>query len=207
MTIRVLVVDDHPLVASGIRKVLSRTDDIRVVGEARDVAGAVAEARRLRPDVVLMDVVIPGGGIEATRRIRRSLRRCRVLGITGYGDAAFADEMRTAGGAGMLSKTCTGRELAEAIRAVAAGGWAFVDGPGVERGDIGEHPVALTPRERQVLALISAGAATREIAKELGVVAKTVEVHRRNLRHKLGIFSVAGLTQYALRAGLVPPRP
>ena len=192
--IRVLVVDDHPIVRQGLVAYLGTRDDITVVGEAADGHGAVAAAARLRPDVVLLDLVMPRmDGVEATRRLRELVPDTRVLVLTSFAAEDQVMDAVRAGAAGYLLKDVEPADISAAIGAVHRGD-AFLhpeaaahviaavhhDGqvPGVEQ---------LTARERDVLALIGEGRSNREIAQELTVTEKTVKTHVSNILRKLGV--------------------
>jgi DNA-binding NarL/FixJ family response regulator len=192
--IRVLVVDDHPIVRQGLVAYLGTRDDITVVGEAADGHGAVAAAARLRPDVVLLDLVMPRmDGVEATRRLRELVPDTRVLVLTSFAAEDQVMDAVRAGAAGYLLKDVEPADISAAIGAVHRGD-AFLhpeaaahvnaavhhDGqvPGVEQ---------LTARERDVLALIGEGRRNREIAQELTVTEKTVKTHVSNILRKLGV--------------------
>lgn len=205
--IRVLVVDDHPVVRSGLRTFLGSRPGIEVVGEAADADGAVAEAARLDPDVVLMDLVLPGGGgVAATQRLRAgrtAAERPRVLVLTSLaGDEQVVPAVR-AGAAGYVLKDVTPDQLEAAIRVVHGGGALLA--PAAAAAVVGglEHPGGapgideLTAREREVLALLGRGLANRLIARELYVSEKTVKTHVSSILAKL---RVADRTQAALVA-------
>jgi DNA-binding NarL/FixJ family response regulator len=190
----VLVVDDHPIVRQGLVAYLGTRDDITVVGEAVDGYGAVAAAARLHPDVVLLDVVMPRmDGVEATRRLRELVPDTRVLVLTSFAAEDQVVDAVRAGAAGYLLKDVEPADISAAIRAV-------------HRGDAFLHPEAaahviaavhhdghapgaeqLTPRERDVLALVGEGRSNREIAHELTVTEKTVKTHVSNILRKLGV--------------------
>jgi DNA-binding NarL/FixJ family response regulator len=192
--IRVLVVDDHPIVRQGLVAYLSSRDDITVVGEAADGHGAIAAAARLRPDVVLLDLVMPRmDGVEATGRLRDLVPDARVLVLTSFAAEDHVVDAVRAGAAGYLLKDVEPADIAAAIRAV-------------HRGDAYLHPEAaahviavvhndghmralaqLTPRERDVLALIGEGRSNREIARDLTVAEKTVKTHVSSILRKLGV--------------------
>jgi DNA-binding NarL/FixJ family response regulator len=202
--IRVLVVDDHPIVRQGLVAYLGSRDDITVVGEAADGSGAIAAAVRLRPDVVLLDLVMPRmDGVEATRRLRDLVPDVRVLVLTSFAAEDHVVDAVRAGAAGYLLKDVEPADIAAAIRAV-------------HRGDAYLHPEAaahviaivhndghaqalaeLTPRERDVLMLIGKGRSNREIARDLTVAEKTVKTHVSSILRKL---NVRDRTQAALIA-------
>jgi NarL family two-component system response regulator LiaR len=211
--IRVLIADDHAVVRQGLRAFLELQDEIEVVGEAEDGEDAVAAVERLRPDVVLIDLVMPRlDGIEAIRRIRERRPGSRVIVLTSFVDDDKLFPAVRAGAAGYLLKDVQPAELVEAIRTV-------------ERGDALLHPAvtakvmeeiasghgdsgaadALTPREREVLGLIAHGMANKLIARELGVSERTVKTHVSNILTKLGVSDRTQAALYAVREGLVGP--
>ena len=211
--IRILLVDDEELVRSGVRALLDEHADLHVVAEASDGQEAVRRALETKPDVVVMNVLMPGmNGIEATRRISHELPGVGVLCLSSHSDAKLIHEAICAGASGYVLKGCAFDELQLAIRAVARG-QSYLS-PAVAShvlheyrdGNTNAHgsarPVPLTPREREVLQLIAEGEPTVEIARRLQVSVKTVGTHREHIMHKLGIYSVAGLTKYAVREGL-----
>jgi DNA-binding NarL/FixJ family response regulator len=190
--IRILVVDDHAVVREGLRTYLALQDGLEVVGEAADGEEAVREAERLRPDVVLMDLVMPRlDGTGAMRELRRRMPEVRVIVLTSYADDDRLLAAIRAGAAGYLMKNVQPAELARAVRAAHAGE-ALLD-PAVAARLV-EHlasepqpPDRLTPREREVLALIGRGMPNKLIARELGVSEKTVKAHVGQVLAKLGV--------------------
>ena len=213
MSTRILIADDHRIIREGLHALLSKQDTFVVVGEAEDGRKAVDLAARLRPDVVIMDLTMPGlNGIEATRQIIAANPGMKVIALSIHSDRRFVRQMFEAGATGYLLKEGAFEELARAIRAV-TDGKSFVS-PGiagvliddlVHRMTGKETPAgvrALSGREREVLQLLAEGKSTKEIAAILGVGAKTVETHRRQIMLKLQLDSVAELTKYAIREGL-----
>lgn len=194
--IRVLVVDDHPLFRDGIIGLLETVADMEVVGSAGDGDAAVREAVATRPDVVLMDLNLPGTpGLEATRRIIEALPSCGVLVLTMLADDATVAAALRVGARGYLLKETAQEEVLAAIRSVAAGGAVY--GAGVAPRLLDHNrPGNLTPREAEVLALIARGASNPEIARELGLSLKTVQNH---VSHALTKLQVRDRTQAALR--------
>lgn len=215
--IRVLVVDDHAIVRAGIRMLLNSTEDIEVVGEAADAAEALARTRELSPDVVLMDIGLPGmTGLEATRELHRLYPESRVLMVTIHEDQEYFFEALSAGASGYVLKEATPTELLSAIRTVHQGGVAFhlalarqlLDDylRRVRTGDEAESYGQLTEREREVLRLTAEGRSAREVAELLYLSPKTVERHRANLMRKLNLHRRSELIQYALRKGFLKAR-
>ncbi len=210
--IKLLLADDHEMLRSGLRTLVQAEQGMTVVGEASDGRIAVRMAAELRPDVVVMDVVMPElNGVDATRQITTAHADVRVICLTGRSDERVIGDALTAGAAGFVRKESAFEELAAAVRAVVAGKTYVspslaaamdrpVDGDGAGPSTAG-HP-RLSGREREVLQLISEGKATKEVAASLHVSVKTVETHRANLMNKLNLFSVAELTKYAVRQGL-----
>lgn len=209
-TIRLLLAEDHQIVREGLRSLLSSAEDLRIVAEAHDGAQAAQLAQELGPDVVLMDVGLPGlNGIEATRQIRAARPDIRVLILTMHDDATTVDRALRAGAQGYMLKGCATEELCEAIRAIHRG--EVILHPSISqyvlqgylRGGKGE-PVhdPLTAREREILQLIAEGFTSQEIAERLDIKTKTVQNYRTIILDKLGIETTAGLVRYAMRAGL-----
>ncbi|MCE7885683.1 MAG: DNA-binding response regulator, partial [Actinobacteria bacterium ATB1] len=197
---RILLVDDHALLRAGVRRLLEDEDDMEVVGEAADGVSAVEEARRVKPDVAVVDLTLPKiDGVEVTRRINADLPGTKVLVLTMHEEPAFVERVLSAGAAGYLLKRTAEAELIRAIRAVSAGE-GFVDS-GVtrsvlahftdERGD--EARGRLSPRELQVLTLVAWGYTSSEIAGQLVISAKTVESHKSRVMDKLGLRTRAQL--------------
>jgi two-component system, NarL family, response regulator LiaR len=210
--IRVLLVDDHAVVREGLRAYLELQDGIEVAGEAADGAEGVAAAERLRPDVVLMDLVMPRlDGVGAMRELRRRLPSARVIVLTSFTDDERLLPAIQAGAAGYLLKNAQPQEIARAVR-VAHDGQALLD-PSVAARLVdaiaqppGESPrEPLTAREREVLALVARGRANKAIAFELGVAEKTVKTHVSHVLAKLGLSDRTQAALYAVREGLVGP--
>jgi len=212
--IRVLVVDDHAVVREGLRTFLELQDGIVVVGEAGDGEAGVSAAERLRPDVVLMDLVMPRlDGVGAMRRLRRRLPATRVIVLTSFADDERLLPAIRAGAAGYLLKDAEPRELARAVRAAHAGE-ALLDPAVAARvvqelaaptdGDVAER---LTRREREVLELLARGLSNKRIASELGIAEKTVKTHVGHLLAKLGVTDRTQAAVRAVRAGLVRSDP
>jgi DNA-binding NarL/FixJ family response regulator len=209
---RILLVDDHPLFLDGVRAALARAEDLDVVGEAHDVAGALLAARELRPDVVLMDLGLPdGSGIDATRAILAEAPSVRVLVMTmSAEDDAVVTAMR-AGARGYVVKGSGRADLLQGIRTVAAGGAVFSPGVadrlGLMFGSMGPLPgqaafPELTDREREVLDLVARGHDNRRISRDLFLSDKTVRNHVSNILTKLGAATRAEAVARARNAGL-----
>ena len=211
--IRVLLVDDHAVMRAGLRALLAAEPDLEVAGEAATGEEAVERAAQLRPDVVLMDLTMPGcGGLAATRRITALGLPCRVLVLTLHPEAEYLLPVLEAGGAGYVTKECADRELVEAIRVVARGD-VYLD-PGsarllvknfrAPRREPGDEALGrLSAREREVLALTAEGYSSAEIGGRLGISGKTVETYRERLMDKLGLRHRSELVRLALREGLL----
>jgi len=215
MAIRILLADDHQIVRGGFRSLLQQQRDLEVVGEAGDGRAALELARRLKPDMIVMDVAMPDlNGVDATRQILRELPNVKVLALSMHPSRRVVTDMLRAGACGYLVKTCALEELVQAVRAVDAGKTYLspeIAGGVVEEyvhrvaaGASGPSPAALSQREREVLQLVAEGKTTRQIAAALHVTVKTVETHRHNIMEKLKVHSVAELTKYAIREGLTP---
>ena len=205
--IRVLVADDHGVVREGLRTFLLLQEGIEVVGEAADGLEAVAAAQRLAPDVVLMDLVMPGiDGVEAMRRIREHRPGARVIVLTSFTDDDRLLAAVRAGAAGYLLKTAQPQEVVRAIRAAHAGNAVLDPVPAgrlLQALATGEHSrQPLTQREREVLELLTRGLANKRIAQELGVSEKTVKAHVGRILAKLGVSDRTQAALYAVREGL-----
>jgi len=206
--IRVLVVDDHALHRDGIRQILGQQPDIQVAGEAESAELALVLVNQLHPSVVLMDIRLPGmNGIDATRRIRRDHPGTRVLVVSAYDDEEYIRGALEAGASGHLSKAAPGRQLIEAVRAVAAGG-TVIEPAVLNRllaGTSGAPlPAAqLTERELAVLELLAHGLHNKQVATRLGISRRTVERHCDNIYDKLGVGSRTEAVVQAISAKLV----
>ena len=214
MPYAVLLVDDHKMLRDGIKAILDRTADFRVIAEAENGSSAVTLCEKLGPDLVLMDLRLPGiNGIEATTEIVRRCARTKVIILTMYDDensvvAAFRSGVR-----GFLLKKASSADLLDALRTVSKGGCYLSSDVSnhlltrIQRGDLDLKEVAgpvarLSPREQQVLRLIAEGKTTKEIANLLDLGLQTVRTYRKALMKKIGVTNVAGLTQIAFAAGL-----
>jgi DNA-binding NarL/FixJ family response regulator len=214
----VLIADDQALVRVGLRKILETGPETTVVGEAEDGLEAVAEAERLRPDVVLMDIRMPGlDGIEATRRVVRAHPPTRVLILTTFGLDGYVYDALQAGASGFMLKDAPPEDIAAAVRVVASGDALLA--PAVTRSVIEEFarraPAApppappavdeLTPREREVLALLTRGLSNPEICRELVISEATAKTHVARILQKLGLRDRVQAVIYAYESGLVVP--
>lgn len=214
--IRVIIADDHAILREGVRALLALTDDIEVVGEASDGRAAVEVAQRLDPDVVLMDIAMPGlGGLEASLEMKRLGIRARVLVLSQYEDREYVRRLLKAGVAGYVLKKSAGSELANAVRAAHRGG--LVLDPEVARAAMEDRgPAApaeadpyesLTDREKQVLKLVAEGLANKEVAEALGISVKTAMTHREHVMEKLGLHNRTELMRFALKKGVIRVEP
>ncbi len=212
--IRVLVVDDHAVVREGIRSVLERQPGFEVVGEAGDGATALKLAATTAPDVVVLDVSMPGGsGLRTAADLRTQVPEARVLILSMHDNAEYVLEAVRAGASGYLLKDSAATDLRQAVTAVHGGENYFSAAiaaqlTAVKRGEIDRESQSgklgmLSGREREVLAGIARGLTNKEIGTELGISHRTVETHRESLMRKLRIHTVAGLTKFALETGLV----
>ncbi len=212
---RILLADDHRIFRDGLRLLLSQEEDFLVAGEAEDGRAAVRLAVELNPHVVVMDVGMPGlNGIEATRQILRVDSSIRVIGLSVHDDRRFVTGMLMAGAKGYLLKNCAGDDLVHAIRRVMDGrihvGAQVTDivvDAYVQNVQESAAPsvLNLTEREREVARLLAGGQNNKQIAATLEISVKTIETHRQHLMDKLGFHSIADLTRFAIREGLVSP--
>lgn len=214
MPIRLMLVDDHEMFREALRVILERQAEFLVVAEAANGGEALHILEHLRPDILLLDVALPDlNGIEVARRIAECQPEVKIVVLSGFADRFFVVESLKAGARAFVLKSSGSKELIRAIHAVDAGhvflspevtGLAVGGASAGEGADKGRPP--LTPREKEVLVLIVSGKRSAEIARQLNIAIATVEVHRRNIRRKLEIFTVAELTRYAIREGLLDER-
>ncbi len=210
--IRLFVADDHMLVRAGVRKLLELMSDVEVVGETGDGAAVAERVAALQPDVVLLDINMPGqNGLEVTARLNKTWPNVRVLILSMYESDEYVAQALANGARGYILKDAAPDELEAAIRTVVSGGTYLsrtisqqVLGAYVQQLQ-GVRPaaVSLSPRQREVLRLIALGHSTKDIARVLDLSVKTVETHRTRLMQQLDIHEITGLVRYALRTGLI----
>jgi len=213
--ITVLLAEDHMIVREGFRKMLELEDDIEIVAEAEEGRQAVAMVKKFRPDVVLMDIAMPLlNGLEATRQVLKAVPTTKVLMLSAHSDDAYVKNATDSGAVGFLLKQTSAHDVCRAIREVQKGNTFFsssvsrrldrLNPQASDRaGRLDKKTVQLTSREMEVLQLIAEGKANKETAAELGIGIKTVEKHREHLMEKLDIHDTAGLTRYAISAGII----
>jgi two-component system response regulator NreC len=208
---KILLADDHRIMRDGLRALLKNEPDIEVVAEAENGREAVEMSRKLKPDVVVMDMSMPGlNGVEATGQILALDDNVKVLALSMYSDKRFVMGALSAGASGYVLKDCAFEELVQAIRTVVINRTYLspsitdivVESYRLSQTSPTQSFPVLTPREREVLQLVTEGASAKEIASLLQVSAKTVETHRQHIMEKLKTRSVADLTKYAIREGL-----
>jgi two-component system, NarL family, response regulator LiaR len=208
MTIHILIVDDHAVVRQGLRMFLALDSEFQVVGEAADGQEALALARQLKPDVVLMDLLMPGmDGISAIRSLRREMPEIEVIALTSVLEDASVVGAIKAGAIGYLLKDTQSEGLCRAIKAAAAGQVQLspqVADRLLREIHSPENPEALTKRETEVLRLLGSGLANKEIAVELSLAETTVKTHVGNIMMKLGVSSRTQAALHAVRIGLIP---
>ncbi len=209
--IRLLVADDHAIMRDGIRALVSLHEDIEIVGEAATGQEAIAKAQELMPDVIIMDIAMPGlDGLEATRRILKGNPKAKILVLSQYDDKEYIISAIKAGSAGYVPKRALGSELVSAIRAVYHGGSFLYPSAATaliqdyrQQAMEGDSYDQLTPREREVLKLIAEGHTSREISEMLFISLKTVMGHRAKIMEKLGLHNRTELIKYAMRKGVL----
>lgn len=210
MKIRVLLVDDHRMVREALRETLAKVADIEVVGEVGDAAGALKLALELSPDVIVLDISLPDvNGVEVASRLQDVGSQAKIVALSAFSDKRFVTAMLRAGASAYVTKSAAGTELVRAIRAVAISQSYFSpEIAGTVLSEVRERFVPgeaalLGRREREVLRLIADGARSPAIARQMHISIATVEVHRRNIKRKLGLRTVAELTKHAIREGIV----
>jgi DNA-binding NarL/FixJ family response regulator len=213
--ISVLLAEDHTIVRQGLRLLIEAGGDIEIVGEAKTGREALQMTKDLRPEIVVMDIAMPLlNGIQATRQILKAFPATKVLILSAHSDPEYVDQVVKAGASGYLVKQSSGEVVAKAIREVQKGKTFFTpsiakrlkedyrkapDGVGLQK----KSAIELTSREAELLQLIAEGQANKQVASELGISIKTVEKHRQHLMEKLGIHDIAGLTRFAIAAGII----
>ena len=210
--VRVILADDHTLVRAGLRKLLESVPNLTVVGEAQDGLELLSLVEQLQPDLVLMDIAMPGlNGLEAAARVTRGWPNIRILILSMHQSEEYVRQALRSGAAGYLLKDAAPLELELALKALLAGETYL--SPAVSKGVVNDYVQrlrqddtpgsGLTPRQTEVLQLIAEGHSSKEIARRLGLAVKTVETHRSQLMKQLDIHEVAGLVRYAMRIGLI----
>lgn len=210
---KILICDDHKIFREGLRALLEKQPGVSVTGEAHDGLEAVRLAKQLSPDIVIMDISMPGlNGIEASRKLVKARKAARIIALSMHNDRKYVTEIFKAGARAYLLKDSAFEELLDAIKAVSCGRFFlsagitslvlgdYIKGPA---GDPRSPFTLLSAREREVLQLLAEGLRTKEVSHKLALSVKTVETHRKKIMEKLGITSIAGLTRYAVKEGLV----
>lgn len=215
MSARILLVDDHPIVLDGLRSVLGAHSDLQIVGEAGDGLEVLPMVERLRPDIVVLDLILPGlGGLEVTRRIRKKVPQTQIIILSMHAIEAYVAEALYAGARAYVLKRSASMELIEAIRAVFAGK-RYLSKPfsndilesykKLKEQETPDTYQTLTTRERDILHMVVQGFTNREISQRLGISYRTVETHRANMMDKLGLHTTAELVGYAIQRGISLP--
>jgi len=209
--IKILVADDHPVVRKGLQSCLARQDRLKIVGEASDGDEALKKTRELSPDVVLMDITMPGmNGLAVTEVLRKEIPSVKILVLSVHNNREYIFRIIQAGAHGFISKEAPPDELLRAIESVYAGEPFF--SPDIAKAALNQlvtsggkkDPFAqLTSREREVLVLIAEGQSNKQIANKLGIGVRTIETHRERIMRRLDIHSVAGLTKFAIANGMI----
>ena len=212
MKVRILLADDHQIMREGLKALLGKRSSLEVIAEAENGIEALAIARRERPDVIVMDIAMPDiNGIEVTRQLKSELADIKIIALSMHSDRRFVSEILKAGASAYVLKQAAFEDLEKAIKAVmlnrtflSADILESVVSDYVNQLSTSEYDAyrQLSDRERQVLQLLAEGNSTKEIAFKLHVSVKTIESHRQNIMHKLGIRTLAGLTKFAVREGL-----
>ncbi len=212
---QILLVEDHTFVREGFRKMLELEPDFQIVGEAQDGRKAVETAKLLNPDVVLMDIAMPElNGLESTRQLLKAVPKTKVVILSAHSDDAYVASASQSGAVGFVLKQDSSNEVCDAIRRVMKGETYFSHSVSRRlnrldpktRGRISKstkNAPKLTSREMEVLQLIAEGKPNKQIASDLGISIKTVEKHREHLMEKLDIHDTAGITRYAISAGII----
>ncbi len=213
MKIKVIIADDHAIIREGLKSLLEKKG-ICVLDIAQNGREAVEKAIELRPDVMMMDISMPDlNGVEATARIKKAVPHTKIIALSMHSSKTIIDKMFAAGASGYILKESAFSELYDAIQDVLRGNFyltpviarMYVDSQGFAFSSSDQIPKfnKISKKEREVLQLVAEGEKTRDIAEKLSVSIKTVETHRRNIMKKLNIFSVAGLTKFAIKEGII----
>ena len=212
MDTRIVIADDHQIVRQGLRRLLATMPHLTVTGEAASGTEAVALATQLRPELLIMDLQMPGiDGIEATRQVLHATPDTKIVVLSMHSDRQWVRRAMDAGASAYVLKESAFEDLTEAIRNAMIGRLYLSPKIGPAPASLTDRsapamsdgaPCPLSPREREVLRLIADGRATKEVAADLGISIKTAETHRRQIMEKLQMFSVAELTKYAIRMGM-----
>ncbi|WDP84280.1 MAG: response regulator transcription factor [Desulfobacter sp.] len=213
MSLKVIIADDHAIIREGLKSLLEKKG-IMVMDIAKNGREAVEKAIALKPDIMMMDISMPDlNGMEATARIRQEVPHTRVIALSMHSSKSIIDKMFASGASGYILKASAFEEIYDAIQEVIQG--QFYLTPSIARMYVDEHGQKcrdgqalpkfnkISKKEREILQLVAEGKKTRDIAQKLGVSVKTVETHRRNIMKKLNIFSVAGLTKFAIQEGII----
>jgi DNA-binding NarL/FixJ family response regulator len=208
--LRVLLADDHAIVRQGLKLLIDSQRDMAVVGEAADGNGVLDQANALEPDIIVMDISMPGmNGLVATRTLKRVQPNVAIVALTRHDDETYLEELLRAGASGYVLKQSAPIELIQAIRAIAAGGVYLdpamtsrvADGLLVRNTEIPSQPHAISERESEVLRLTAVGHSNKEIATQLKISVKTVEVHKANAMRKLGLTGRVDIIRYGVLQG------
>ena len=210
MALRVLLVDDHQIFREALRSLLERTANIEVVGEAGDGQSALLLASTLLPDIVCLDIGLPGiNGVDTARQFSQSFPKTKIIALSTHTDRVYVMDMLKAGASAYVTKSEGGKELLRAIEAVTNNRQHLC--PGISDATLGalmnqrtgNTTATLSEREQQILRLVASGMSSQEIAQSLAIASGTVDVHRRNIMRKLDLHSAVELTRYAISCGLV----
>ena len=209
--LRILIADDHATVRQGLKLLIDSQPDMGVVGEAADGDGVLQQAEALKPDIIVMDISMPGmNGLIATRTLKRAQPQVSIVALTRHDDDTYLDELLRAGASGYVLKQSAPMEFLQAIRAVAAGGIYLdpamtsrvADGLLARHAEVASQPRAtLTERESEVLRMIAIGHSNKEVATQLTISVKTVEVHKANAMRKLGLTGRVDIIRYGVLQG------
>jgi DNA-binding NarL/FixJ family response regulator len=211
--VRIMLADDHPLIREAIGHLVAGAPEFELVGEAADGKECLARIDELHPDILILDIAMPGmNGEQVARELRHRHPELKIIALSGYTDRQFVRAMTRAGAKGYVVKSASGRELVQALRAVASGkNYLSPEVTGAVMNlwedaaprNGSSQPETLGKREREVLKLIAEGNRSATIATQMGIAVATVDAHRRNILRKLNLHSIADLTRYALRHGII----